>query len=62
MAYSKEPLKNPGLRFLRETAEVQLKRAGVTVGDYRRHAPVQPTTEDTRAPDGRFAERRFRKG
>jgi hypothetical protein len=51
----KERLKNPTLRFVRETAEAQLKRAGVTLSaDWSRRTPGKPATEGTAAPDRRF--------
>jgi len=50
----RELLKNQGVRFTRETAEVQLKRAGVTLSaDWSRHRAVKPSTGETAAPKPR---------
>jgi hypothetical protein len=55
----RELLKNQGVKFTRETAEVQLKRAGVTLSaDWSRRTPGKSVTEGTAAPDRRFTDPR----
>jgi hypothetical protein len=54
----RERLKNQAVGFTRDTAEVQLKLAGVTLSaDWSRRTP-KSTTEGTSAPDRRFADPR----
>ena len=49
---TRERLKNQAVRFTRDTAEVQLKRAGVTLSpDWSRHRTVKPSTEAPPAPE-----------
>lgn len=51
----KERLKNPTLPFLRETAEVQLKRAGVTLSpEWTRHPPAETADGNDAPPERRL--------
>jgi hypothetical protein len=55
----RELLKNQGVRFTRETADIQLKRAGVTLSeDWSRRTPGKSTTKGTASPDRRFTDPR----
>jgi len=55
----RELLKNQGVKFTRKTAEVQLKRAGVTLSeDWSRRTPGKSTTVGTVSPDRRFTDSR----
>jgi hypothetical protein len=51
----RELLENQGVRFTRETAEIQLKRAGVTLSkDWSRRTPGKSTTVGAVAPDRHY--------
>jgi hypothetical protein len=57
----RELLKNQGVRFTRETAEVQLKRAGVTLSpDWSRQRGGKSSTDATAAAES--AARRASRG
>lgn len=48
----RERLKNQGVKFTRETAELQLKRAGVTLSsDWSRHQPAKSSSHNTSTPE-----------
>jgi hypothetical protein len=58
----RELLKNQGVRFTREAAEVQLKRAGVTLSpDWSRNRAAKPSTGE-KATAAQRPDRRFTRG